>query len=1013
MAPTARRAAARRREASKRENELLQERFLDPDWVPHTAEGDEDENVTVKPGDGADRQIEEHREATSDTRSADAPSSTDVSYGQDVRMILQWDADLVPLGKGKRAFVDADLMCPDQPPPAPRGHSTTTQWRNANGKTKKSRAQKMQKSIASIFARAEREPKRLRVEQDQVMGDANAALETSESYAGVSQPITMDIDAEATTASPVLHPGEIIITSSLPERESADNVVPHAAAPDTVLMVVDTEHELEVVGTLDSGDETVKAVAKPGQDDEEVEVEVEAGEEANEMAAEEDEVAVAEEAAAEADNDEEAARTLTLTKALRKLRTKLVNNKKKTAAKLAEELERVSALTQYSKKLAERQQARKEALDLAQRYHGAMRHKLRKRANKIRPAADASAHVAQGRDRGVYFARQLRADAGHVLRTGELPENRQGKGAAHATNFDNPEVKMNLKKWADREVDISEGGLGLNERPTPEKLLVFVNSHLFPRLGIDATISPSTAVRWLKWLGFVCTRFSKGIFWDGHERKDVVAARKAYTELMELSVLPFAYHYEDKTLLEHAPNLPPGTKIHYPIFHDETCFQANDQTNSIWLREGEQELRSKSRGRNVHVSDFIIEKSENGRLALTADEIAQEEMLPIMPLPPSVQAAPAAVDAPKKGKGRKGKTKSSPTAIPVATDCTTAATEDWVPPPPPTPHTRYRLTTYDARQIIYPGANHDPYWDMPQLLAQVKRAIDIFDVKFPDGTAVFIFDCSSAHEAFASDALLAHKMNRNPGGAQPVMHDTKIPGTDTVQSMVFPLDSNLLDDKGAPLAGKVKGMEQVLRERGLLHLLEENGRRPVGTCGPCKQSAAAREKAAKLAKSKADEIDGGGVEGRDAIAAAALAEAEDVARPTNCCMQRLLASQPDFRDEKPLLQVLIEKRGHKCLFLPKFHCEFNPIEMVWGQAKTRFRKFSDGTFPTAQRLVPECLEKVTVDNIRRYFRHCYRYMSAYKIGLNAQQAKYAVKKYSSHRRIPQSIFMDVNIMSRQ
>ncbi|KAL1711842.1 hypothetical protein EV715DRAFT_268300 [Schizophyllum commune] len=222
MAPTARRAAARRREASKRENELLQERFLDPDWVPHTAEGDEDENVTVKPGDGADRQIEEHREATSDTRSADAPSSTDVPYGQDVRMILQWD--LVPLGKGKRAFVDADLMCPDQPPPAPRGHSTTTQWRNANGKTKKSRAQKMQKSIASIFARAEREPKRLRVEQDQVMGDANAALETSESYAGASQPITMDIDAEATTASPVLHPGEIIITSSLPERESADNV---------------------------------------------------------------------------------------------------------------------------------------------------------------------------------------------------------------------------------------------------------------------------------------------------------------------------------------------------------------------------------------------------------------------------------------------------------------------------------------------------------------------------------------------------------------------------------------------------------------------------------------------------------------------------------------------------------------------------------------------------------------------------------------------------------------------
>jgi hypothetical protein len=55
---------------------------------------------------------------------------------------------------------------------------------------------------------------------------------------------------------------------------------------------------------------------------------------------------------------------------------------------------------------------------------------------------------------------------------------------------------------------------------------------------------------------------------------------------------------------------------------------------------------------------------------------------------------------------------------------------------------------------------------------QVKDTIKIFDVKYPDGVAVFIFDCSSAHEAFASDALLAHKMNRSSGGKQPKMRDT-------------------------------------------------------------------------------------------------------------------------------------------------------------------------------------------------------------------------------------------------
>ena len=53
----------------------------------------------------------------------------------------------------------------------------------------------------------------------------------------------------------------------------------------------------------------------------------------------------------------------------------------------------------------------------------------------------------------------------------------------------------------------------------------------------------------------------------------------------------------------------------------------------------------------------------------------------------------------------------------------------------------------------------------------------------------------------------------------------------------------------------------------------------------------------------------------------------------NCCMQCVLFLQPDFVNEKPLLQLVIEKAGHKCLFLPKVHCKLNLIEMVWGQMK--------------------------------------------------------------------------------
>ena len=29
-----------------------------------------------------------------------------------------------------------------------------------------------------------------------------------------------------------------------------------------------------------------------------------------------------------------------------------------------------------------------------------------------------------------------------------------------------------------------------------------------------------------------------------------------------------------------------------------------------------------------------------------------------------------------------------------------------------------------------------------------------------------------------------------------------------------------------------------------------------------------------------------------------------------------------------MLELMIKEKGHECIFLPKFHCELNPIEMV-------------------------------------------------------------------------------------
>jgi len=56
-----------------------------------------------------------------------------------------------------------------------------------------------------------------------------------------------------------------------------------------------------------------------------------------------------------------------------------------------------------------------------------------------------------------------------------------------------------------------------------------------------------------------------------------------------------------------------------------------------------------------------------------------------------------------------------------------------------------------------------------------------------------------------------------------------------------------------------------------------------------------------------------------------------------------MEQQPDFRAEKSRLERMIEDRGHLCWFLPKYHCELNPIELHWGRSKFYVRNNSNGS----------------------------------------------------------------------
>jgi hypothetical protein len=54
---------------------------------------------------------------------------------------------------------------------------------------------------------------------------------------------------------------------------------------------------------------------------------------------------------------------------------------------------------------------------------------------------------------------------------------------------------------------------------------------------------------------------------------------------------------------------------------------------------------------------------------------------------------------------------------------------------------------------------------------------------------------------------------------------------------------------------------------------------------------------------------------------------------TQCCCRGMLYMQPDFIMERSELEAKCAENGIQVLFLPKFHCELNPIEQCWGFAK--------------------------------------------------------------------------------
>ena len=129
-----------------------------------------------------------------------------------------------------------------------------------------------------------------------------------------------------------------------------------------------------------------------------------------------------------------------------------------------------------------------------------------------------------------------------------------------------------------------------------------------------------------------------------------------------------------------------------------------------------------------------------------------------------------------------------------------------------------------------------------------------------------------------------------------------------------------------------------------------------------------------------------------------------VARNMACCAKAVLSREEDFAEQREWLEETVDNLGFKIIFYPKYHCELNYIELVWGWIKCHHRRTCTYNYADLKSELPNTMEKlIPLPTIQRYMRYCFRFMSGYRSGLTGLLLDYSVKKYKGHRAIPANI----------
>lgn len=267
------------------------------------------------------------------------------------------------------------------------------------------------------------------------------------------------------------------------------------------------------------------------------------------------------------------------------------------------------------------------------------------------------------------------------LSEGRLSVHQQGTHAKRKCFLNDADVKkmvleeIRRTKPAERSLTVIEKYI--HEVLVPSLLGVSVNK---------SSISEATVSKYRHEWGYAYRKNQKMIYFDAHEREDVVSYRNKWS-LKMLSYMEKTGFYageNEEEVMEPVLNF--GEKKLVFVTHDKSTFYANDGKRDLWLLEGENYIRKKGSGSSIMVSEF---------------------------------------QCPCHG---------------------TIKIEGWP--------SRTLFKVGDSKEGWCTSKNN--------MVDELKEnAIGLFEALHPGCTAVFLFDNSSNHAAFADDALVASRMTLN------------------------------------------------------------------------------------------------------------------------------------------------------------------------------------------------------------------------------------------------------------